>query len=231
LGAFGGSLLAKDQAMTHELAPLSDLAASINREHRQCQSAAEFALKSALEVGRFLTEAKSQVEHGEWLTWVADNLDFGERQAQSYMRLFTHKREIEARNTKSTSHLQSLSGALDLIREPRTVEVVIGPSEDKKPVEIEHVPVVRPTSREIQHSTSAEVFSASQRARTPPTRYYPPQPPHRKHAVMLDYDEPDDCARELYHEFHDGETPGDRWRVFVEEVLRLDSERPDPAPY
>lgn len=40
-----------------------------------------------LEIGRRLIEAKEQLEHGSWSTWLAEQVCFSERSAQNFMRL------------------------------------------------------------------------------------------------------------------------------------------------
>lgn len=40
-----------------------------------------------LEIGRRLIEAKSQLQHGEWLPWLAEKVDFSEMTAQRFMKL------------------------------------------------------------------------------------------------------------------------------------------------
>ena len=42
---------------------------------------------SAIEVGKRLIEAKAQLNHGEWQTWLAEKVDFSEASAQRFMRL------------------------------------------------------------------------------------------------------------------------------------------------
>lgn len=42
---------------------------------------------SILEIGRRLIEAKAQLEHGEWLVWLEEKVDFSETTAQRFMRL------------------------------------------------------------------------------------------------------------------------------------------------
>lgn len=41
-----------------------------------------------LEIGKRLAEAKSQLSHGEWLPWLEEKVEFSERSAQQYMRLW-----------------------------------------------------------------------------------------------------------------------------------------------
>src|SRR3954451_15988576 len=110
--------------MPGKLVSLGDLAKQINSQHKQCVAAASFAITSAIEVGKLLTEAKGRVKHGEWLAWVDSHCEFKARQAQNYMAAFEHRELIEERMRTSGAYLEGLHGALELIREPRTVEVV-----------------------------------------------------------------------------------------------------------
>lgn len=41
-----------------------------------------------LEIGKRLVEAKEQLSHGEWLPWLEKEVEFSERSAQQYMRLW-----------------------------------------------------------------------------------------------------------------------------------------------
>ena len=41
-----------------------------------------------LEIGKRLAEAKMQLSHGEWLPWLEEKVEFSERSAQQYMRLW-----------------------------------------------------------------------------------------------------------------------------------------------
>jgi chromosome segregation ATPase len=43
--------------------------------------------EAILEIGSRLNEAKSQLEHGEWLDWLGEKVDFSEASAQRLMRL------------------------------------------------------------------------------------------------------------------------------------------------
>lgn len=41
-----------------------------------------------LEIGKRLVEAKAQLSHGEWLPWLEKKVEFSERSAQQYIRLW-----------------------------------------------------------------------------------------------------------------------------------------------
>lgn len=75
-------------------------AGRIEVEHRAATGAARTAIEHAVECGRLLIEAKTQVGHGGWLTWVDEHLTFGARQAAKYMRLHRHRKELN-RNRSS----------------------------------------------------------------------------------------------------------------------------------
>jgi hypothetical protein len=66
---------------------LTDLAARINEAHHLAMHHAGEALMQAIACGQMLLEAKSKAGHGQWLPWLRQNVTFGERSAQGYMRL------------------------------------------------------------------------------------------------------------------------------------------------
>lgn len=43
--------------------------------------------ESILQIGRRLIEAKAQLEHGEWISWLSEKVEFSEASAQRFMRL------------------------------------------------------------------------------------------------------------------------------------------------
>ncbi|MBP3409424.1 MAG: DUF3102 domain-containing protein [Clostridia bacterium] len=50
--------------------------------------AREVYCRSAIEIGRRLTEAKAMVPHGSWLEWLEVNVEYSERTAQELMRMY-----------------------------------------------------------------------------------------------------------------------------------------------
>ena len=72
-----------------------ELADQINEAHRLAQEHAESAIDYAFRVGDLLLQAKSEVKHGKWLPWLRDNVQFSERTAQTYMRLYDKRKTIE----------------------------------------------------------------------------------------------------------------------------------------
>ena len=97
---------------------LAKLATEINAEHTAFLKSATDAIGHAIETGRCLEEAKSQLPHGQWSGWVAENCSFGDRQASNYMRAFHNRAEIEAQIGSTASDLTSLHGAISALASP-----------------------------------------------------------------------------------------------------------------
>ncbi|MFJ2044545.1 DUF3102 domain-containing protein [Paenibacillus taichungensis] len=45
-------------------------------------------LHSSIEIGRRLTEAKEMMQHGEWMNWLADSVDYSQSTANNLMKVF-----------------------------------------------------------------------------------------------------------------------------------------------
>jgi hypothetical protein len=79
---------------------LTDLAHRINETHHLAMRHADEAVAQAIACGKMLLEAKSTVPHGQWLPWLRQNVTFGERSAQGYMRLARHKPDVAHANIR-----------------------------------------------------------------------------------------------------------------------------------
>ena len=67
---------------------LPELATAINAEHDAAERTARKAIEHARAAGDKLLQAKAQVEHGQWLPWLAANCPaLADRTARVYMRL------------------------------------------------------------------------------------------------------------------------------------------------
>jgi hypothetical protein len=97
---------------------LISLAQHINAEHEAAIGAAQSAISHARRAGELLIEAKTGVEHGEWLLWLTTHCPtISARTAQGYMRVATYWPALEA-NAQRVSHL-TLREALALLADPR----------------------------------------------------------------------------------------------------------------
>jgi hypothetical protein len=66
----------------------------IGAAHEEALAAAGTAVARAIEVGRLLAEAKSQLRHREWAGWVEAHCAFGTHQAAKYLRAYREQRQI-----------------------------------------------------------------------------------------------------------------------------------------
>lgn len=72
---------------------LAQLAHEINQEHEAAEHARNDWQLRAIRVGELLVEAKSQLPHGAWLPWLAENFPFTPQTARGYMRIFRHQHD------------------------------------------------------------------------------------------------------------------------------------------
>lgn len=96
---------------------LSVLAAEINAAHEAARRAARTTLEHAISAGERLLEAKAAVRHGDWLTWLAENVTFSDRTAQVYMKLAKHKGVIDTKS--ATAADLTVAGAVAEITVPK----------------------------------------------------------------------------------------------------------------
>jgi hypothetical protein len=93
--------------------PLADIAARINEAHDRASAFAQSAIEAAMKVGHLLIQAKAEVGHGRWLSWLMTNTSVSERTAQAYMKL---ARDLP--KSAVTADL-TLDGALKLLSAPK----------------------------------------------------------------------------------------------------------------
>src|SRR5262245_59683456 len=117
---------------------LTGIAARINAAHERAYASARTAIEHAVECGLLLREALKTIDHSGWLPWIEQNLDFGPRQAQKYLRVADHADELRTANSKS--HLLSIDSALKALVGPRApvdeIEPPSDPDQNDPPIEL-----------------------------------------------------------------------------------------------
>jgi hypothetical protein len=66
---------------------LDELATEINSAHAACESSYADALEHAFRCGELLIQAKAQLPHGGWTSWLAENFAGADRTARAYTQL------------------------------------------------------------------------------------------------------------------------------------------------
>lgn len=138
---------------------LNKLAAGINSAHAQCEESRKNFLKYACRAGDLLTQAKTQVEHGDWLRWIKGNCTFSDRTARAYMQVFRHWEVISSKMAGSAD-LTTIEGALKLLT-PETEVLEAEILEQDAPLP----PAAKYSTSTIERSTSSESHSTASQAK------------------------------------------------------------------
>jgi hypothetical protein len=72
-------------------------------------------VKAMIFCGEILDQKKQSLPHGKWLPWIRANLDFTERTAQYYLKLYEHRDEVLLERP------QSLLGAIALFSDTQRI--------------------------------------------------------------------------------------------------------------
>ena len=93
-----------------------DLTSEIIKKHLEFELSLRTTISVAIDVGEILQEQKEELGHGDFTTWMEENLPFSVRTAQNYMRLFSEKDKLLALMPKD------LTEAYLMIAPPKKVE-------------------------------------------------------------------------------------------------------------
>ncbi len=70
----------------------------IKELHNQIFCHVRMSLENAIRIGQLLTEQKEELEHGEFIRWIKENLPFTDRAARRYMGLWSERDTIKSEN-------------------------------------------------------------------------------------------------------------------------------------
>jgi hypothetical protein len=98
-----------------ELTPRSS-AGEINRLHAEICQTARTTIEKAIRIGELLTEQKSMLKHGEWLSWLAAHVEFDQAQSWRYMKVF------DERENPKLCAAHNLKHALNLLADGNPAE-------------------------------------------------------------------------------------------------------------
>ena len=89
---------------------IAAITAEINRLNAEISVLTQSNLEKAIRTGELLTQIKSQVGHGHWRVWIAENLAFSWRTAARYMALFNHKEQSRAPDRQGSTNTNYSKG-------------------------------------------------------------------------------------------------------------------------
>ena len=81
--------------MTRGSNSLPVLAHKISVELAAVATNLQGAVEHGIACGQLLLEAKAQLAHGEWLSWLAENCNVSPRSARLYMQLWRNREELK----------------------------------------------------------------------------------------------------------------------------------------
>jgi hypothetical protein len=122
----------------------TEIAKSINNEHRAVLGMRRRALEHARTAGNLLRQAKDEVGHGGWSKWKKSNLECSDRTAQAYMQIAENWDELEQKCEEKAQDLADLGleRALKLLAKPKPQ---ISAKRPLSPVDDDSEPFPRPT--------------------------------------------------------------------------------------
>src|SRR5262245_9596976 len=97
------------------------LAATVRTAHAGAMLATTNLIEHMLTAGDALIAAKAAVRHGNWLSWLREECDLSERQAQKYMTIARGRAVLEANPTRGAD--LTLTAALKLLPSKKTPSV------------------------------------------------------------------------------------------------------------
>ena len=84
------------------------LAREVNALNAELLGVTANAVQKAIRVGEILCELEVLVGHGNWRTWLADNLSFSYRTAARYLRFYLHRDKLtEAKTVEEAEEILS----------------------------------------------------------------------------------------------------------------------------
>ena len=91
----------------------------VRRLHGEILNSFRLSLEKGIRIGELLTEQKEALKHGEFTTWVNENLPFTDRTARNYMRVYHERDKLK------TESVSDLKGAYEFLIEHKKKDVVM----------------------------------------------------------------------------------------------------------
>ncbi|KKL82007.1 hypothetical protein LCGC14_1989050 [marine sediment metagenome] len=72
--------------------------------HNEISDHGREMIRKAVHIGWLLAEQKARLEHGQFIPWVAENMPFGHRTANRYMKIFENRGKLDNVTNLITAH-------------------------------------------------------------------------------------------------------------------------------
>lgn len=95
-----------------DTSPAIQRADEIQRLHDEIMGQLRTTVQKAIRIGELLTEQKADLQHGQWLPWLEENVPFSERTARNYMRVYEKRAELKSANVADLSSAYRAVGLL-----------------------------------------------------------------------------------------------------------------------
>jgi Protein of unknown function (DUF3102) len=106
--------------MIGEITVEKDVIAEINQLHLDQCATAKQAIETAIRIGGLLTDQRAKCKRGEWLTWLKDNIQFSERTAQNYLRIYRDRQKYETVADLYAAYRIALPRSQKKVKKPTT---------------------------------------------------------------------------------------------------------------
>ena len=182
--------------------------ATVTAEIRAYQDAARrMALSYSIEIGRRLVEAKEMVSHGEWQSYLREELGFSQSTANNHMRLFEAYGSEQMTLTGAAVKSQAFAG----LSYTQALELLALPSEEEREAFAETHDLAAMSTRDLREELRRRNEPVDETpASTACDPYAPPQPDQELLQARLD------AAEE------EAKTVGKRYDAAMEEIRARD---------
>lgn len=129
----------------NEIVSSDKVVRDINRLHSDMYENMKDVLQKAKRIGELLTMQKEILGHGHFKEWIENNLPFGERQAQKYMKVYNGRETLE--NLNANSEFAKLDDITKALSNP---ESFLKTSDKSEPVKLTKQDKINKLEREIE---------------------------------------------------------------------------------
>lgn len=84
----------------------TDKTQEIKKELSELNQSLKMSVQKAIKIGELLTQQKEYVGHGNFLSWIENNLDISDKTAEKYMKISDHRNKIELSSNLQEAYQQ-----------------------------------------------------------------------------------------------------------------------------